>query len=83
MKDLELEYYLDIHDKVAVADAVRRRVKAEWRQCVMVGDDLPDVALMKKWGGRSRSPTPTIRWKKFAQASRVARAGCGASAKSW
>jgi len=78
MKDLDLEYYLDIHDKVAVADAVRRRVKAEWRQCVMVGDDLPDVALMKKVGWAIAVADADHHVKKFAQSITVARAGFGA-----
>lgn len=48
MEDLNLEYYEGVRDKVAVAQKVLDRVGAKWEQCVMVGDDLPDVALMKK-----------------------------------
>jgi len=78
MEDLDLEYYLDVEDKVAVADKVRRREKAEWRQCVMVGDDLPDVALMKQvgWAVAVADADPHV--KKFAQSVTVARAGYGA-----
>ena len=50
MEDLNLEYYEGIRDKVAVAKKVIDREAARWEQCVMVGDDLPDVALMKKVG---------------------------------
>lgn len=50
MQDLELEHYLDIKDKVEVAERVLAREKARWEQCVMVGDDLPDVALLKRVG---------------------------------
>jgi 3-deoxy-D-manno-octulosonate 8-phosphate phosphatase (KDO 8-P phosphatase) len=50
MEDLELEYYGGIQDKVAVAGRVLERVGARWEQCVMVGDDLPDVPLMKRVG---------------------------------
>jgi 3-deoxy-D-manno-octulosonate 8-phosphate phosphatase (KDO 8-P phosphatase) len=78
MKDLNLEYYLDIQDKVAVADQVRRREKAEWRQCVMVGDDLPDVALMKQVGWAIAVADADHHVKKFAQSITVARAGYGA-----
>src|SRR5262245_18162292 len=37
-------------DKVAVAERVLAREKATWRQCVMVGDDLPDVPMLKRVG---------------------------------
>jgi 3-deoxy-D-manno-octulosonate 8-phosphate phosphatase (KDO 8-P phosphatase) len=50
MEDLELEYYGGIQDKVAVAGRVLERVGARWEPCVMVGDDLPDVPLMKRVG---------------------------------
>lgn len=50
MEDLKLEYYEGIRDKVAVAQTVIDREGVRWEQCVMVGDDLPDVALMKKVG---------------------------------
>ena len=78
MQDLGLEYYLDVQDKVAVADEVRRREKAEWRQCVMVGDDLPDVALMKQVGWAIAVADADPHVKKFAQSVTVARAGYGA-----
>lgn len=50
MTDLKLEYYGGIQDKVAVAGRVLERERASWEQCVMVGDDLPDVPLMKRVG---------------------------------
>jgi 3-deoxy-D-manno-octulosonate 8-phosphate phosphatase (KDO 8-P phosphatase) len=50
MEDLGLEYYEGIADKVKVAEEVLKREGAQWGQCVMVGDDLPDVALMKRVG---------------------------------
>jgi 3-deoxy-D-manno-octulosonate 8-phosphate phosphatase (KDO 8-P phosphatase) len=50
MKDLGLEAYQGIEDKVAVAERVITRERADWSECVMVGDDLPDVALMKRTG---------------------------------
>jgi 3-deoxy-D-manno-octulosonate 8-phosphate phosphatase (KDO 8-P phosphatase) len=52
MQDLGLEHYLGERDKVTVADRVRSRVGAEWRECAMIGDDLPDVALLKRVGWR-------------------------------
>jgi 3-deoxy-D-manno-octulosonate 8-phosphate phosphatase (KDO 8-P phosphatase) len=48
MEDLGIEYHGGIRDKVAVAQKVLDREGVRWEQCVMVGDDLPDVALMKK-----------------------------------
>jgi 3-deoxy-D-manno-octulosonate 8-phosphate phosphatase (KDO 8-P phosphatase) len=50
MQDLGLEHYLDVKDKVAVAERVLAREGASWAQCVMVGDDLPDIALLKRVG---------------------------------
>lgn len=50
MKDLKLEYYLGANDKVAVAERVMRREKVNWDQCAMVGDDLPDIPLLKRVG---------------------------------
>lgn len=78
MKDLELEHYLGVQDKVAVADKVRRREKADWKQCVMVGDDLPDVALMKRvgWAVAVADAVPEVRL--IADTVTRARAGCGA-----
>jgi len=50
MKDLGLEYYLDIKDKVAVAERVLAREGARWEDCAMLGDDLPDVPLLNRVG---------------------------------
>ena len=50
VEDLRLEYHEGIGDKVAVAEQVLKREGARWQDCVMVGDDLPDVALMKRVG---------------------------------
>jgi len=50
MADLKLEYYGGIKDKVACAERVIEREHADWKHCVMVGDDLPDVALMRRVG---------------------------------
>jgi len=50
MKDLGLECYLDIQDKVAVAERVLAREGARWEDCAMLGDDLPDVPLLNRVG---------------------------------
>ncbi len=50
MKDLEIECHVGIQDKVAVAEQVLKRAGATWAQTVMLGDDLPDVALLKRVG---------------------------------
>jgi len=50
MRDLELETYLGVKDKVAVASEVLAREGVGWEACAMVGDDLPDVPLMKRVG---------------------------------
>jgi 3-deoxy-D-manno-octulosonate 8-phosphate phosphatase (KDO 8-P phosphatase) len=50
MADLKLEHYLGVRDKVAVAEKVLAREGVELRECAMVGDDLPDVPLMRRVG---------------------------------
>ena len=50
MEDLGLENYLGVKDKVAVAETVLRREGLAWSDCAMVGDDLPDVPLLKRVG---------------------------------
>jgi 3-deoxy-D-manno-octulosonate 8-phosphate phosphatase (KDO 8-P phosphatase) len=50
MHDLGLEHHLGIRDKVATAEQVLRRVGASWERSAMIGDDLPDVPLMRRVG---------------------------------
>lgn len=50
MRDLGLECHLDVKDKVAVAERVLAREGAGWAECAMLGDDLPDVPLMRRVG---------------------------------
>jgi 3-deoxy-D-manno-octulosonate 8-phosphate phosphatase (KDO 8-P phosphatase) len=50
MRDLGVECYVNVRDKVEVADRVRTREGARWEECAMLGDDLPDVPLMKRVG---------------------------------
>jgi len=50
MQDLGVEYHGGVQDKVEVAERVLAREGARWEQCVMVGDDLPDVAMMRRAG---------------------------------
>lgn len=52
MKDLDLENYLGVEDKVAVAERILTREGVAWGECAMVGDDLPDVPLMRRVGWR-------------------------------
>lgn len=52
MKDLDLENYLGVEDKVAVAEKILAREGVAWSECAMVGDDLPDVPLMRRVGWR-------------------------------
>ena len=50
MHDLRLEFHLGVKDKVAVAEKVRASEGARWEECAMVGDDLPDVPLLRRVG---------------------------------
>ena len=50
MHDLKLESYLGAKDKVAVAQTVLDRERVRWDESAMIGDDLPDVPLLKRVG---------------------------------
>ncbi len=50
MKDLKLEAYLGAKDKVSVAERVLAREGVAWNECAMVGDDLPDVPMLRRVG---------------------------------
>jgi 3-deoxy-D-manno-octulosonate 8-phosphate phosphatase (KDO 8-P phosphatase) len=78
MKDLGLEYYVGIADKVAVAETVLAREGATWAECVMVGDDLPDVPMMKRVGWPIAVADATAEVRPFSRAVTRARAGFGA-----
>jgi 3-deoxy-D-manno-octulosonate 8-phosphate phosphatase (KDO 8-P phosphatase) len=78
MEDLGLEHHLGAKDKVAVAERVRAREGVAWEACAMVGDDLPDVALMRRvgWPIAVADADPVVR--RFARTVTRARAGYGA-----
>ena len=78
MDDLKLEHYLGIQDKVAVAERVLAREGARWEECVMVGDDLPDVPLLRRvgWPIAVAGCSPELR--RYARTVTRARAGFGA-----
>lgn len=50
MHDLRLEFHLGVKDKVERAEQVLAREGVRWEDCAMVGDDLPDVPLLKRVG---------------------------------
>ncbi len=50
MRDLRLESYLDVADKVKIAETVLAREGVGWEECAMLGDDLPDVPMLKRVG---------------------------------
>ncbi len=52
MQDLDLENYLGAKDKVVIAEKILAREGVGWDACAMVGDDLPDVPLMRRVGWR-------------------------------
>jgi 3-deoxy-D-manno-octulosonate 8-phosphate phosphatase (KDO 8-P phosphatase) len=78
MHDLRLEHYLGIKDKVACAEQVLAREAARWEECAMVGDDLPDVPLLKRvgWPIAVADAMPEVR--RVARTVTDARAGHGA-----
>lgn len=78
MRDLGLENYLGIQDKVAVADKILAREQVTWQQCAMVGDDLPDVPLMRRVGWPIAVADASEELFRFAKSVTRARAGFGA-----
>ena len=78
MKDLRLESYLGVKDKVAVAEKVCARENVTWEQCAMVGDDLPDVPLLRRVGWPIVVADGTAEARAFAKTVTSARAGFGA-----
>ena len=78
MQDLRLEHYLGARDKVAVAERVLAREGVGWAACAMVGDDLPDVPMLRRvgWPIAVADCAPEVRG--FARTVTRARAGFGA-----
>ncbi len=78
MADLGLECYVGVEDKVAVAERVLQREGVGWEACAMVGDDLPDVPLLKRvgWPIAVADAGPEVR--ALARSVSAARAGHGA-----
>ena len=78
MRDLGLECHLDVRDKVAVAERVLAREGAGWAECAMLGDDLPDVPLMRRvgWAMAVADAQPEV----LARAHTVTRRGGGRGA---
>ena len=78
MTDLKLEHYLGIRDKVAVAEEVRAREEVLWTACAAVGDDLPDVPLLKRVGWPIAVADAVREVKAVARTTTVHDAGRGA-----
>ena len=78
MHDLRIEHHLGVRDKVAVAEEVLASEGARWEECAMVGDDLPDVPLMKRvgWSIAVADASPEV--IRVAHTVTEARAGFGA-----
>lgn len=78
MHDLRLEHYLGIKDKVACAERVLERENVRWDECAMVGDDLPDVPLLRRvgWPIAVNDSSPEV--LRVARTITTARAGFGA-----
>jgi 3-deoxy-D-manno-octulosonate 8-phosphate phosphatase (KDO 8-P phosphatase) len=78
MHDLRLEHFLGVKDKVACAEQVLARESARWEECAMVGDDLPDVPLLKcvGWPIAVADATPEV--KRVARTVTEARPAPGA-----
>ena len=78
MHDLRLEFYLGARDKVAIAEQVLAREGVGWQDCAMIGDDLPDLALMKRVGWPIAVADAVPEVLKAARTVTTARAGFGA-----
>jgi 3-deoxy-D-manno-octulosonate 8-phosphate phosphatase (KDO 8-P phosphatase) len=78
MHDLRLEHYLGAKDKVAIAEKVLMREGVSWNECVMIGDDLPDVPMMKRVAWPIAVADSTAEVLPFAKTVTKATAGRGA-----
>ena len=78
MDDLKLEHYLGIKDKVAVAEKVLQREGVRWEECAMVGDDLPDVPMLRRVGWPIAVADASAEVLPFARTITRAHAGFGA-----
>jgi 3-deoxy-D-manno-octulosonate 8-phosphate phosphatase (KDO 8-P phosphatase) len=78
MHDLKLEHHLGIKDKVACAQQVLAREAARWEECAMVGDDLPDIPLLRRVGWPIAVADAAPEVLRVARTVTVARAGFGA-----
>lgn len=78
MHDLRLEYFLGVRDKVQVAETLLARESTHWEECAMVGDDLPDVPLMKRVGWPIAVADASPEVLRVARTVTEARAGHGA-----
>jgi 3-deoxy-D-manno-octulosonate 8-phosphate phosphatase (KDO 8-P phosphatase) len=78
MHDLKLEHYLGAKNKVVVAEKVMAREDSRWEECAMIGDDLPDVPLMKRVGWPIAVADAVPELLPFARTVTKAQAGRGA-----
>jgi 3-deoxy-D-manno-octulosonate 8-phosphate phosphatase (KDO 8-P phosphatase) len=78
MHDLKLEYFLGVRDKVTVAQGLLDREHARWEESAMVGDDLPDVPLLKRVGWPIAVADASPEVIRVARTVTDARAGHGA-----
>jgi len=78
MHDLRLEHYLGIKDKVECAERVLAREGVTWDECAMVGDDLPDVPLMRRVGWPIAVGDAAPEVIRFARTVTQAKGGFGA-----
>lgn len=78
MHDLRLEHYLGARDKVTIAEQVMAREGVRWDECMMVGDDLPDVPMLKRVGWPVAVADSSAEVLRFAKTVTRARAGFGA-----
>jgi 3-deoxy-D-manno-octulosonate 8-phosphate phosphatase (KDO 8-P phosphatase) len=78
MQDLQLEHHLGVRDKVSVAEGVLDREKAAWQDCAMVGDDLPDIPLLRRVGWPITVADASPELRPFVRTITQARPGYGA-----
>jgi 3-deoxy-D-manno-octulosonate 8-phosphate phosphatase (KDO 8-P phosphatase) len=78
MHDLRLEHYLGARNKVTVAEKVMAREHAAWEECAMIGDDLPDVPMLRRVGWPIAVADAAPEVLAYAKTVTKARAGQGA-----
>ena len=76
---LKVDYcFMGIHNKVKIADDLRRQLTIDWEDIAYIGDDLNDMALLKKVGFAACVPDAPDYVKLYVDYVTTKKGGAGA-----